>query len=224
MKYEIKGDNLPVVICHLNKDETIISDSGAMSWMDPCIKMETSAGTTRNFLGRIFSKETAFRNIYTATQDGMIAFTSSFPGNIMAVYVESDKELIIQKSAFLACEQGVSTSVFFNKKITSGLFSGEGFVLTKLSGQGICFIEIDGSTVEYDLHPGQQIIVDHGYIAMMDATCKMKIQSVSGLKNKLLGGNGFSHTVITGPGRLILQTMPIYAMASTLYSCFPKGQ
>lgn len=220
MKYEIKDDSSPVVICHLEKGETIISDNHAVSWKDPCIKMENGVNTINGFLGRLFPKKTGSRHIHTATQDGMIAFNASFPGNIMAVDVECDKELIIQKSAFLACEQSVSTSVFFN----SGLLSNDGLRLTKLSGQGICFIKIDGSIAEYNLLPGQQIVVDYDKIAMMEATCKMKIQAVSPLKKRLSHNNESCHTVITGPGRLLLQTIPVFTMTNNLYSCFSGGQ
>ena len=148
MKYEIVGDTLPVVICHLNKGEKMISDSGAMAWMDPCMKMETNGGGAGKIIGRMFSGETLFRNSYTANKDGLIAFASSFPGKIVAIDVEPGKEVIIQKSAFLASEENVETSVCFNKKFSSGIFGGEGFILTKISGHGTCFIEIDGSTVE----------------------------------------------------------------------------
>ena len=177
MKYEIVGDTLPVVICHLNKGEKMISDSGAMAWMDPCMKMETNCGGAGKIIGRMVSGETLFRNSYTANKDGLIAFASSFPGKIVAIDVEPGKEVIIQKSAFLASEENVETSVCFNKKFSSGIFGGEGFILTKISGHGTCFIEIDGSTVEYNLLPGQQMVIDTGYLAMMDATCKMDIKS-----------------------------------------------
>ena len=220
MEYEIVGDTLPVVICHLNKGEKMISDSGAMSWMDPCMKMETNGGGAGKIIGRIFSGETLFRNSYTANKDGLIAFASSFPGKIVAIDVEPGKEVIIQKSAFLASEENVETSVFFNKKFSSGIFGGEGFILTKISGHGTCFIEIDGSTVEYNLLPGQQMVIDTGYLAMMDATCKMDIQSVPGLKNKFLGGEGLFNTVVTGPGRIVVQTMPISAVANSLARFF----
>ena len=224
MKYEIVGDTLPVVICHLNKGEKMISDSGAMAWMDPCMKMETNGGGAGKIISRMFSGETLFRNSYTANKDGLIAFASSFPGKIVAIDVEPGKEVIIQKSAFLAIEENVETSVCFNKKFSSGIFGGEGFILTKISGHGTCFIEIDGSTVEYNLLPGQQMVIDTGYLAMMDATCKMDIQSVPGLKNKFLGGEGLFNTVVTGPGKIVVQTMPISAVANSLARFFPQGK
>lgn len=223
MKYEIKGDNLPVVICHLQKGETMITDSGAMSWMDPVMKMETISGGLGKAFGRIFSGETMFQNRYTANDDGMIAFASSFPGSIKAVHIDSEHEIIIQKSAFLASTQDIEMSVFLNKKIGTGFFGGEGFIMNKISGHGLVFLEIDGSAIEYDLLPGQQMIIDTGYLAMMDATCKMEIQSIKGVKNKLLGGEGFFNTIVTGPGKLVLQSMPISSVASIISPFIQTG-
>ena len=223
MKYEIKGGNLPVVICHLDKGETMITDSGAMSWMDPVMKMETTSGGIGKAFGRMFSGETMFQNRYTAVDDGMIAFASSFPGSIKAVEIDADHEIIIQKSTFLASTSGIDMSVLFNKKLGTGFFGGEGFIMNKISGNGLVFLEIDGTAIEYDLLPGQQMIIDTGYLAMMDATCKMEIQSVKGMKNKLLGGEGFFNTVVTGPGKLVLQSMPISSVASVIAPFIPTG-
>ena len=224
MNYEIKGGNLPVVICHLKKGEYMLSDSGAMSWMDPVMKMETTSGGLSKAFGRMFSGETIFQNQYQATEDGMIAFASSFPGSIKAIEVNPGHEIIVQKSAFLAGSENIEVSVFLNKKISSGLIGGEGFIMTKIKGTGTVFLEIDGSAIEYDLLPGQQMIIDTGYLAMMEATCTMEIQSIKGIKNKLLGGEGFFNTVITGPGKIILQTMPISAVAITLIPFLPNGK
>ena len=224
MNYEIKGGNLPVVICHLKKGEYMLSDSGAMSWMDPVMKMETTSGGLSKAFGRMFSGETIFQNQYQATEDGMIAFASSFPGSIKAIEVNPGHEIIVQKSAFLAGSENIEVSVFLNKKISSGLIGGEGFIMTKTKGTGTVFLEIDGSAIEYDLLPGQQMIIDTGYLAMMEATCTMEIQSIKGIKNKLLGGEGFFNTVITGPGKIILQTMPISAVAINLIPFLPNGK
>lgn len=224
MEYEIKGTPLPVVICQLNRGESLICDSGAMAWMDPCMEMQTSAGGLGKAFGRMFSGETIFQNRYTANADGKIAFASSFPGKIIPYQVAAGKEIVVQKSSFLACEPSIEMSIFFNKKMSSGFFGGEGFIMTKLAGTGTAFLEIDGDTVEYDLAPGQQIIADTGYVAMMDATCKMEIKSVPGLKNKFLGGEGFFNTVITGPGKVILQTMPISTLANNIVRFIPTGR
>ena len=131
--------------------------------------------------------------------------------------------MIFQKSAFLASEAGVQLSVHFHKKVASGLFGGEGFVLQKVSGQGVAFAEFDGHVVEYELQPGQQIVIDTGHLAAMTASCQMDIQTVPGVKNMLFGGEGLFNTVITGPGRVWLQTMPISNMASTLAQYIPTS-
>lgn len=218
MKYTIEGGNLPAVICNLESGESMITESGAMSWMSPNMKMETTSnGGVGKALGRMFSGEAMFQNRYTAEGgNGMIAFASSFPGCIRAVFIEPGKELIVQKSGFLASEAGVELSIFFQKKIGSGLFGGEGFIMQKLSGRGMAFLEFDGHVVEYELNKEQSIIVDTGYLAAMDATCSMEIQSVPGVKNALFGGEGLFNTVVKGPGRVYLQTMPINHVAAVL--------
>jgi uncharacterized protein (AIM24 family) len=131
--------------------------------------------------------------------------------------------VVVQKSGFLASESGVELSVFFQKKIAAGFFGGEGFIMQKLSGHGKAFLEIDGSTVEYELKEGQKLVVDTGYLAMMDATCTMDVQTVKGVKNVLFGGESLFNTVVTGPGRVILQTMPITNFAGAISSVLPKG-
>jgi len=203
----------------------MITEKGSMSWMSPNMKMETTTnGGLGKALGRMFSGESLFQNIYTAEGgEGMIAFASSFPGSIRAIEITPEQGIIVQKSAFLASEAGVNLSVHFQKKIGSGLFGGEGFIMQKLSGHGTAFIEIDGYIVEYELSSGQSIVIDSGYLAAMSESCKMEIQTVAGLKNKVFGGEGFFNTVVTGPGKVMLQTMPISAVAGTLRPYFPSG-
>ena len=225
MKYEIKGETLPVVICQLEAGEKMLTEGGGMSWMSSNMKMETTSnGGVGKALGRMFAGEKLFQNIYTAQGGpGMIAFASSFPGSIRAFEISPGNELICQKSVFLAGEIGIDLSVFFNKKIGSGLFGGEGFVMQKLSGNGIVFGEFDGHVIEYSLKAGQQLIVDTGHLAAMSATCNIEIQTVPGMKNKFLGGEGLFNTVITGPGHVWLQTMPLSNVAGVLRPYFPSG-
>ena len=218
MRYRIEGTPLPVVICELNAGEQMITERGSMSWMSPNMKMETTSNVgIGKVFGRMFSGEAMFQNRYTAMGGpGMIAFASSFPGTILAVEITPDRPLIVQKSAFLASTTGVELSVFFQKKLSAGFFGGEGFIMQKLTGHGVAFLEIDGYTVEYDLAPGERLIVDTGYLATMDASCSMDIQSVPGVKNMLFGGEGIFNTVIIGPGKIRLQTMPINSVASSI--------
>ena len=225
MRYEIKGETLPVVICQLEGGEKMITEGGGMSWMSPNMLMETTTnGGIGKAFGRMFSGEKMFQNIYTAQGgSGMIAFASSFPGSIKAFEIAPGQEMIFQKSAFLAGEAGVQLSVFSNKKFSSGLFGGEGFIMQKISGLGIVFAEFDGHVVEYELQPGQQIVVDTGHLAAMTASCQIEIKSVPGVKNMLFGGEGLFNTVISGPGKVWLQTMPISNVAGILRPYLPSG-
>lgn len=226
MKYEIKGETLPVVICHLENGEKMITEGGAMSWMSPNMFMETtSGGGIGKAFGRMIAGENLFQNIYTAQGGpGLIAFSSSFPGSIQAFEITPGREMIFQKSAFLAGEAGINISMHFHKKVGSGLFGGEGFILQKISGNGIVFAEFDGHVVQYELQAGQQIIVDTGHLAAMDSTCTMDIKTVPGVKNMLFGGEGLFNTVIYGPGRVWLQTMPISNVAGALRPYFPVSK
>lgn len=226
MRYEIIGEPLPVVTCYVNAGETLITERGSMSWMSPNMKMETSTnGGIGKALGRMFSGEAIFQNKYTAVGgEGMIAFASSFPGSIRTLEITPGNSMVVQKSAFLASETGVELSVHFQKKFGAGLFGGEGFIMQKLSGNGIAFIEIDGKAVEYELQPGQQMVIDTGYLAAMTESCKMDIQKVPGVKNMLLGGEGIFNTVVTGPGKIILQTMPVSNVAATLRPFLPSAK
>ena len=218
MRYQIQGETLPVVICELEGGETMITEGGGMAWMSPNMKMETSTnGGVGKAFGRMFSGESMFQNNYTAMGGpGMIAFASSFPGSIRAFEITPGNEMIFQKSAFLAGEAGVNMSIFFNKKIGAGLFGGEGFIMQKFSGNGTVFAEFDGHVIEYELQAGQQIVVDTGHLAGMTASCNMEIKRVPGVKNMLFGGEGFFISIITGPGRIWLQTMPISNVAAVL--------
>ncbi len=217
-KYDILGGNLPVVVCELATGESMITESGSMSWMSPNMKMETvSRGGVKKIFGRLVSGESMFQNRFTAEEtDGMVAFASSFPGEIKALDIRPGKSMIVQKSAFLASEESVELSMHFQKKLGKGMFGGEGFVMQKLSGNGTAFIEIDGSAMEYNLNAGQKLLVSTGYLAAMEESCTMDVEAVKGAKNMLLGGEGVFNTVVRGPGKLILQTMPISKVAELL--------
>ena len=224
MKYSIEGAPLPVVICDMEPGETMITERGAMSWMSPNMQMETTGGGAGKMLGRMFSGESIFQNRYTAMGGpGQIAYASSFPGSIIPFEICPGSEIIAQKSAFLASTSGVELSVYFQKKLGSGFFGGEGFIMQRLSGQGTAFIEIDGYVKEYRLEAGQSMVIDTGYLAAMDVTCNMEITTVKGIKNMFLGGEGLFNTVVTGPGRVFLQTMPVCQMADTLRPFFPSS-
>ena len=217
MRYDIQGDTLPVVVMYLDSGESIITEGGGMSWMSPNMTMQTTAGGFGKAIGRMFSGESIFQNIYTAQGGpGMIACASSFPGSVKVFNVTPQNPIILQKSAFLCAQMGVELSVYFSKNFGAGLFGGEGFILQKISGNGLCFAEFDGHVVEYDLAPGQQIIIDTGNLAAMTASCQMNVKTVSGVKNVLFGGEGLFNTVVTGPGKVWLQSMPAAKLAMLL--------
>ncbi len=226
MQYKIIGEPLPVVICDVQPGETLITERGSMSWMSSNMKMETTSnGGIGKAFGRMFAGEALFQNRYTAQgQPGQIAFASSFPGSIRAFEITPDHPIIVQKSAFLASETGVTLSVFFQKKFGAGLFGGEGFIMQCLDGSGTAFVELDGAVCEYDLAAGESMIVDTGYLAAIDATCSLDIVTVPGVKNMLLGGEGIFNTVVRGPGKVLLQTMPISSVAGALRPFFPVSK
>lgn len=224
MEYKIIGEPMPVVQCQLAPGESMVTERGSMCWMSPNLRMETGAGSLGKAFGRMFSGESLFLNRYTAQGgQGMIAFASSFPGSIRALSISPDHPMVVQKAGFLASEEGVELSSFFQKKLGAGFFGGEGFILQKLSGSGTAFVEIDGFAVEYDLDPGQRIVVDTGNLAMMDASCSIDIQSVKGVKNVLFGGEGLFNTIVTGPGKVLLQTMPVSNFAAAMAPFFNRG-
>ena len=223
MQYELKGGSFPVVVCQLADGERMITEKGSMVWMSPNMEMETSGGGLGKMFSKAFSGESMFQNIYTARGAGMIAFGSSFPGCILPLDIQPGKEYILQKQAFLAAEAGVELSIHFNKKLGAGFFGGEGFIMQRLSGRGAALAEVAGELVEYTLAPGQSMIIDTGNVLGFESSVSIDIQQVKGLKNKLLGGEGFFNTVLTGPGRIWLQTMPVSGMASALRPYFPTG-
>ena len=169
MRYEIKGGAFPIVVCNLESGEKMITERGSMVWMSPNMQMETRGGGLGKMFAKAFAGESMFQNIYTARGAGMITFGSSFPGQIKAINIGPGQEMIVQKSAFLASEAGVELSIHFKKKLGVGFFGGEGFIMQRLSGNGVAFVEIDGELVEYDLQPGEQLVVDTGNRLAVDA-------------------------------------------------------
>ncbi len=218
IKYEIEGGNLPVVICYPEEGQTLCTESGAMSWMSPNMQMDTNTGGgLKKMFGRMFSGESLFLNEYSAQGGrGLIAFAASFPGSIIPYEVTPGNGIIVQKRGFLAMEKGLELSVYFQKKMSKGFFGGEGFIMQRITGNGLVFLEIDGYCKAYDLKEGQSIVVDTGYLAAMSESCTMDVQTVQGAKNIFLGGEGLFHTRITGPGKVYIQSMPVINTAQRL--------
>ena len=223
MRYSIEGGSLPVLLVQLDPGEKLISEVGGRTWCKGDVVTETTgSGGAGGALGRMFSGESLFLSNYTAQSNAEIAFTSSFPGSIIVRELGPGESIIAQKSAFLCASAGVQLAAQVNKKFTSGLLGGEGFVMQKVTGPGIAFFEIDGHCKEYDLAPGERIVCDTGIMAMMDESVTMDVESVKGLKNKLLGGEGLFDTVLTGPGKVYLQSMTMPKIANLIVPYIPK--
>ncbi|MBO7374484.1 MAG: TIGR00266 family protein [Lachnospiraceae bacterium] len=226
MNHEIKGEPFPVVICNLASGESVKCQAGAMAWMTENMEMKTQSGGLGKMFGKALTGEALFENIYTANNgDGMIAFTTGVPGKILDVQLSGGKTMVAQKKSFLASSTTIEMETTFQKKFGAGLLGGEGFVMQKFSGEGDLFLEIDGAIVEYDLQPGQVMIVDTGSLACMEGTVQMDVVSVKGgLGNKLVGGEGFFNTKLTGPGKIWLQTMPVSQLAEAIKPFIPTGR
>ena len=219
MEAKIVGDMLPAVVCKLAKGESVITENGGMSWMDNNIQMKTTTnGGIMKGIGRAFAGESIFMNLYTAQKDNAeIAFSSSFPGQILEFDLKEGESIIAQKRAFLCSEKTVDIKMQFRKKLGAGFFGGEGFIMQKITGPGKVYLEIDGNVIKRELAEGEKIKVDNGYVAAMTQDVKLDIETVKGVKNVLFGGEGLFVTSLKGPGTVYLQTMPVSKLASLLY-------
>ena len=223
MRYSIEGGSLPAVIIQLDSGETILSEAGGRTWSRGPVVTETKTeGGAGKAIGRLFTGESLFMSRYTAQGPAEIAFSSSFPGRIVARELGPGESIICQKSAVLCATLGVELAVHFQKKLGAGLVGGEGFIMQRVTGPGMVFLEVDGYCQEYDLAPGEPLICDTGVLAIMDATCQMDVQMVKGVKNVLFGGEGLFDTVITGPGKVHLQTMTIAKLAKQMVPFLPS--
>ena len=220
MKYEIKNQPFTVLTLHMEQGESIKCQSGAMAWMSPGIQMETKTGGLGGMFKKALVGESLALNHYAAAQAGELTLAKHCPGDIM-VFNIGETPIIAQKTSFLAATQGVNMDIYLQQRASAGFFGGEGFLMQKYSGNGYAWLEIDGSVQERELGAGEKLIVDSGYVAAMEATCSMEIQTVKGFTNVLLGGEGLFNTVVTGPGKVWLQTMPINALAMNLYAYMP---
>ena len=224
MEYKVIGQTVPVVEVKLNKGESMYTQSGGMAYQTEGIKMNTNArGGVMKSLGRMFSGESIFMANYTAETDGaMVAFGATVPGAVVPVDLRNlPGGLIMQKGAFLCAEQSVETSVAFTKRFSAGLFGGEGFILQKAQGNGTVFLEIDGDVIQKELAPGEVLKVDTGNVVAFDSKVSYEIETVKGLKNIFLGGEGLFLTKLVGPGRVILQSQNIKDFAGRLIPYMP---
>lgn len=225
MRYEISGMPFPALTCYLENGEQILTEGGGMSWMSPNMQMETTTnGGLGKAFGRLLSRDKMFQNRFTCQGgNGLIAFTSSCPGDIKAVEIKPGESVICQKGAFLASTAGVNMSVYLKKNIATGFFGGEGFIMQKFDGEGMLFLEIDGAVKEFDLQAGEKMILSTGHIVMISETCKFDVTAVKGAKNIFFGGEGIFNTVVEGPGKIMVQTMPMSKLAFEISRYLPPA-
>ena len=224
MQYKIFGTPMPAVTIRLEAGESIFTQSGGMAWMQDGITMETNMkGGLGKGLGRLLSGESLFMATYTAQRPAEITLSASMPGEIRPIEVHQGREYIAQKNAFLCATPGVQLQARVNN-MKAGLFGGEGFVLQHLSGEGLAFLELDGTIVEYMLAPGERMIVDSGNVAYFEAQVGYSAEMVRGFKNVLFGGEGLFLTTLTGPGRVWLQTLTASELAGRLIPYIPTSK
>ncbi len=217
MRYQIEGGNLPAVIIQMDPGEMLVSEVGGRTWAKGMLVTETKApGGVGKSLGRMFSGESLFMSYYTAQGPVEIGFASSFAGSIIVKELAQGESLICQKSAFLCASAGVELSIFFHRKLGAGLLGGEGFIMQKVTGPGLVFLELDGYVKEYDLLQGEELVCDTGIVALMEESCQMEVRMVKGIKNMLLGGEGMVDTVVKGPGKVYIQTMSLPRLGEVL--------
>ena len=223
MQYEIIGEAFPAVKCMLAKGEAMKCEGGSMSWMDRGIVMSTEGGGgLGKALGRALSGEKIFFNRFACNApQGEIVFASSFPGRIIPVQLAAGQTIIAQKSAFLACEETVNVHVHFRGKVGAGVFGGMGFIMQKFTGPGTVFLEIHGGLASYELAAGEEKVVDGPHLAIIGSGVDFEIEKIKGVKNIMLGGEGLFNTIVRGPGKIWLQTIPIPNVAAAIAPYLP---
>jgi uncharacterized protein (TIGR00266 family) len=224
ISYRIDGTTLQVVTIQLQPGEVIYSESGGMSWMSGNVEMKThSGGGLGKMFRRALSGESLFITDFTVRQGaGLVAFASEFPGKIVPFDLAPGQSLIVQKDSFMCAEKTVDLDMHFRKRLGTGFFGGEGFIMQRVTGPGLVFAEVDGEIVEYDLQPGEVLKVDTGHLAMMEPSVDFDVTLVKGISNLLLGGEGLFLGTLRGPGKVWLQTMPMSKLAAKMAQFMPQ--
>ncbi len=224
MQYKKSGTLMESVDIHLKQGESIYSESGGMAWMRGSFEMDASTrGGLGAGLGRMLAGESLFLTTYTCkSQDGLITFTPEVPGKIVDLDLAAGQSLICQKDAFMCAEESVKLEMHFRKRLGAGLFGGEGFILQKITGPGIAFLEIPGEVRVIELAAGEIMKVDPGHIALFEPSVDYDISAVKGLKNVLFAGEGLFLATLKGPGKVWLQTLPLSNLAMKLSRYMPS--
>ncbi|MBV1703720.1 MAG: TIGR00266 family protein [Hyphomicrobiales bacterium] len=224
MRYEVSGTVMQTVAIDLDPGEAVYSQTNSMAWMNDSIVMDTHtgggflAGLKRSFGGGSF-----FITDFTARGAGHVAFAPRFPGAIIPAELGPGQSLICRKETFLCAQKGVTLELAWQKRIGSGFFGGAGFILQKVTGPGVVWLDLSGEVVERDLAAGERLLVHAGHVGMFEPGVGFDIQMVRGFKNVLFGGEGLFLATLTGPGHVWLQSMPILNLAEEIARYLPGG-
>jgi uncharacterized protein (AIM24 family) len=222
MDTRIVGTTMPVFEVTLSKGESIVAESGELSWMTHTIELETTTqkaggGGMFGAIKRMASGGSLFMTEYTARGgEGMVAFATKVPGHIVDVPVSNGREYMIHRHGFLCGTQRIELSIGFQRSLGAGIFGGEGFRMQHIAGDGTAWIELDGEVVTYDLAPGETLRAHPGHVGMFESTVSFDITRIKGIKNMLFGSDGIFLAALTGPGKVYLQTLPLPNLAHAL--------
>jgi uncharacterized protein (TIGR00266 family) len=224
MRYEISGTVMQTVAIDLAPGETVYSQTNTMAWMNAAVTMDTHtgggflAGLKRSFGGGSF-----FITDFTASGAGHVAFAPRFPGTIVPALLQPGQSLICRKETFLVAEKSVTLELAWQKRFGAGVFGGDGFILQKVTGPDVVWLDLSGELVERDLAPGERFLVHAGHVGVFEPSVSFDIQMVSGFKNVIFGGEGLFLATLTGPGHVWLQSMPILNLAEEIGRYLPRG-
>jgi uncharacterized protein (TIGR00266 family) len=225
MRYKIIGTILQAVVIELPQGQRVFSERGGMSWMSANVQMQTNMeGGFGGAFKRMLSGESLFMVEFQSTGGtALIGFSAEFPGKVIPLNLGPGQQMICQKDAFMCAERSVQLDIHFRRKLGAGFFGGEGFIMQRLTGPGLAFVELDGEIVEYTLEANQMLKVDTGHVAMYEPTVDFDIEMVCGFKNILFGGEGLFLATLRGPGRVWLQTMPAMNLAKKIAQYMPAA-
>ncbi len=226
MEYKITGTVMQALEIILGPNEAVFTEAGGMAWMGGAVEMDTNTkGGLMKGLGRALAGESLFMTTYTCKGNRcLVVFTPEAPGKVLSLELAAGQSVIAQRDAFMCAQEGVSLEMLFRKRLGTGVFGGEGFILQKITGPGVAFLEIPGEVREYTLQQGQTLKIDPGHIAAFEPTVNYSIERVKGLKNIFFSGEGLFLATLTGPGKVWLQTMPVINLARKIARYIPSSK
>ena len=222
METQITGQLAPVLTVSLGHGESVIAESGELSWYGGDLSLETgrSIGMTKGGLfgaaKRAMSGGTFFMTRYSSESQGFVAFAVKAPGEIRELTLDGSRDFVVHRHGFMCCEEGVELSIFLQQKLGVGIFGREGFFLQRLAGKGRAFVELHGQVVAFKLDAGQELRVHPGHLGLFEATVSLDLTTIPGIRNKLFGGDGLFVAKLTGPGEVWLQSITLAGLAHAL--------